>query len=203
VGGQNGHGTYEMEYVFFGLQVVVKAIRGDELRIKLHKVMAEASSEQSLADKRTFYKKLVGVLVDAMPVFEKGFWDYLTEDAQEEFDGWCAEIEGTIATEEEEIGRHADETHRLTTDKDYVIVSVMLLLERGSPSDDTLAARCDLEEADYFTRATFAHLLHTLPMLSFQNVQADAIYLVPGNEEDGFSFDDLIGEGYDYLKDLR
>ena len=192
-----------MEYVFFGLQVVVKAIRGDDLRKQLHRVMAEASSEQSLVDKRSFYKKLVGVLVDAMPVFEKGFWDYLTEGAQEEFDGWCAEVEGSIATELEEVGKAADETHRLTTDKDFVIVSVLLLVERGSPSDDTLAARCDLPEADYYTRQTFAHLFHTLPMLSFQNVQADAVYLVPGNEEDGFSFDDLIGEGYDYLKDLR
>jgi hypothetical protein len=39
-------------------------------------------------------------------------------------------------------------------------------------------------------------------MLNFANVQADAVYLVPGNDHDGLSDDDLRGEGYEYLKPL-
>jgi hypothetical protein len=62
--------------------------------------------------------------------------------------------------------------------------------------------RCDLPESDWFTRQTFAHLIATIPMLNFANVQADAVYIVPGNDTDGLSDDDLHGEGYEYLKPL-
>jgi hypothetical protein len=199
---QNGEHYLEIEYSFYAIQVVVKAIRGDALRRQLHDVIAGSLQEQSLADKRTFYKRLVTVLVEAMPVFEKGFWDYKVDGAQEEFDSWCAEMEGSIATEKEEMGAEADDASRLSSDKDFIVVSLLFLIERGSPADGMLAQRCDLPEKDYFTRHTFAHLLESIPMLSFAHVQADAVYLVPGNEDDGLSFDDLLDEGYNYLKNL-
>jgi hypothetical protein len=40
------------------------------------------------------------------------------------------------------------------------------------------------------------------PPLNFVNVQADAVYLMPGGEDDGFSKDDLFGGGYEHLKPL-
>jgi hypothetical protein len=83
-----------------------------------------------------------------------------------------------------------------------VLVTVLFLLERGSNSDLTLGERCDLPEADYFTRATFAQLVATIPALNFANVQADAVYLSPGNDRDGLSDDDLRGPGYEYLRPL-
>ncbi len=39
-------------------------------------------------------------------------------------------------------------------------------------------------------------------MLSFSSVKADAIYLVPGSDQDGLSFDDVHGGGWEYLKQL-
>ena len=71
---------------------------------------------------------------------------------------------------------------------------LVLVLFRAPPLDRIIAERCDLPEKDYFTRQTFAHLLQTIPMMTFAHVQADAVYLVPGNEQDGLSSYDLLDE---------
>jgi hypothetical protein len=192
-----------LAYTFFGIQVAVKAFFKDDFRKRLHETVARADAEQSLAEKRTFWKRVTAVLNEAMPVFEYGHWDLIRENnAEEEFESWCSEIEGSVATEAEEMGSAADEVNRLSADQSYVLVTLAFLLERDSNSDLTVGERCDLPESDWLTRATFAHLIATVPMLNFANVQADAVYIVPGNDADGLSDDDLQGEGYEYLKPL-
>ena len=100
------------------------------------------------------------------------------------------------------MGAAADEVNLLSAEKKYVLCTVLALVERDSNSDLTLGERCDLPEAEYFTRATFAQLIATIPTLNFANVQADAVYLTPGSDEDGLSDEDLHGGGYEYLKPL-
>jgi hypothetical protein len=192
-----------VSYTFFGVQVAIKAFHNDPLRARLHQVIAKSEAQQSLTDKRRFWKSLCAVLNEAMPVFEYGFWDLIRGGkAEEEFETWCSEIEGSLATEAEEVGSAPDEAHRLSADRHYVLVTLLFLVEEGSNSDLTLGERCDLPEAEYFTRATFARLIASVPLLNFANVQADAVYLVPGSDQDGLSDDDLHGGGYEYLKPL-
>ena len=192
-----------MAYTFFGVQVAIKAFFKDPLRQRLHQVIAESQSAQSLQDKRAFWKRIAAILNEAMPVFEYGFWDLIrTDAAEEEFETWCSEIEGSLATEKEEVGAVADEVNRVSAERHYVLCTCLFLVERDSNSDLTLGERCDIPESDYFTRTTFATLIASFPMLNFANVQADAVYLSPGSEEDGLSDDDLHGGGYEYLKPL-
>ena len=157
-----------MSYTFFGIQVAIKAFHKDPLRQRLHEAIAESAERQSLQDKRAFWKRIAAILNEAMPVFEYGFWDLIREDhAETEFETWCSEIEGSVATEQEEMGAAADEVNRLSADKTYVLATLLFLVERDSNSDLTLGERCDLPESAYFTRATFATLMATIPMLNF------------------------------------
>lgn len=192
-----------MAYTFFGIQVAVKAFFKDDFRARLHEAVAAAAAEQSLDEKRKFWKRFTAILNEGMPVFERGYWDLIRDGkAEEEYETWCSEIEGSIATEAEEMGSAADEVTRLSADQSHVLVTAAFLIERDSNSDLTLGERCDLPETDYFTRMTFARLIATIPLLNFANVQSDAVYLVPGNATDGLSIDDLSGEGYAYLRPL-
>jgi hypothetical protein len=193
-----------MDYTFFGIQVAIEAFPKDRLRARLHEVIAKSAQEQSLAEKRAFYKRLTALLNEAVPIFERGHWDYVknSRKAEKEFDTWCSELEGRSATEAEELGKGHDEILRLSSDKDYVLVTLLFLLEAGSNSDHTVAQRCDLPEDQYFTRRTFGYLVETIPMLTFASVVSDAVYLMPGTEDDGFSGDDLDGGGYEYLRPL-
>lgn len=192
-----------MSYTFFGVQVVVTAFHRDSLHARLHESIAATPEQQALADKRRFWKKVGGLLNDAMPVFEKGYWDLVRGGkAEAEFEAWSSEIEGSLATEREEVAPAADEALRLSSDKRYVLCTLMVLVEQGSNSDLTLGDRCDQPESSWWTRQTFARLIGTFPLLNFADVQADAVYLVPGNERDGLSMEDLH-EGYEYLHALE
>jgi len=192
-----------VDYTFFGVQIAIKAFFKDPLRQNLAKVIAGSAADQTLFEKRAFWKKVAAVGNHAMPVFEFGYWDLIRGGkAQDEFETWCSEIEGALASEKEEMGAQADEVNRLSANKDYILLTAAVLVERGSNSDLTLGERCDLPEPDYFTRQTFAKLLASFPLLNFGNVQADAVYLMPGSEDDGFSQEDLLGGGYKYLKPL-
>jgi len=61
-----------MDYTFFGVQIVVKAFFKDPLRKKLADVIANSSAEQTLFEKRAFWKRVAAVVNEAMPVYELG-----------------------------------------------------------------------------------------------------------------------------------
>ena len=191
-----------MAQTFFGIQVVVRNFVSDPLRRQLHELIAQSQSEQSLTDKRSFWKRVTAVLNEAVPAFELGYWDLITGNGDEEFESWSSDIEGSLATEAEELGTAPDEVNRISAEKRYVIVTLLFLVEGGSNSDQTLAERCDIPESEWLTRITFGKLIATIPLLNFANVIADAVYMSPGSEEDGFSIEDLHGGGYEYLKML-
>ncbi|MGZ4338293.1 MAG: hypothetical protein ACXVRA_13395 [Gaiellaceae bacterium] len=191
-----------MAQTFFGIQVVVRNFVSDPLRRQLHELIAQSESEQSLTDKRTFWKRVTAVLNEAVPAFELGYWDLIAENGEDEFESWSSEIEGSLATEAEELGTAPDEVNRISAEKRYVIVTLLFLVEGGTNSDRTLEERCDIPESEWFTRITFGKLIATIPLLNFANVIADAVYMSPGSEEDGLSMEDLHGGGYEYLKML-
>jgi len=190
-----------MSNTFFGIQVAVRNFITDPLRPQLHQIIARSADEQSLAEKRAFWKRVAAVLNEGVPAFEMGYWDLIRGDgADEEFESWSSEIEGRLATEKEELGAAADEVSRISAEKRYVVVTLLFLVEAGTNSDRTLAERCDVPESEYWTRLTFGRLIATVPLLNFANVVADAVYLAPGTDEDGFSMEDIHGGGYEYLK---
>lgn len=191
-----------MAQTFFGIQVVVRNFVSDPLRRQLHDLIAQSQGEQSLTDKRTFWKRVAAVLNEAVPAFELGYWDLVSEKGDDEFESWSSEIEGSLATEAEELGAAPDEVNRISAEKRYVIVTLLFLVEGDTNSDRTLAERCDIPESEWFTRLTFGKLIATVPLLNFANVIADAVYMSPGSEEDGLSMEDLHGGGYEYLKML-
>jgi hypothetical protein len=192
-----------MSKTFFGIQVVINAFPVDSIQKRLHEIIAGSSAEQSLAEKRTFWKRLTAELNDQVSAFDFGFWDLVRGgNADEEFESWSSEIEGTLATEKEELGAAPDEINRISAEKRFVIVTLIFLLEEGSNTDQTLGERCDMPESEYFTRTTFGRLIGTIPLFNFANVEADAVYLAPGSDEDGLSDEDIHGGGYEYLKPL-
>jgi hypothetical protein len=192
-----------VKYTFFGVQILVQAFHGDPLRRKLHDVIAKGGEEQTLNEKRRFWKRLVGVFNEAMPVFEMGYWDLVRgSKAEETFETWSSELEGALATEKEETGAAADEVIRLSAHKKHILVTFMVLVAADSNSDATLGERCALPESQWWTRRTLARLVETFSMLNFASVQADAVYLSPGNDRDGLSMEDIHGGGYEHLKPL-
>jgi len=135
-------------------------------------------------------------------VFELGFWDLISgSGAEEEFESWSSEIEGSLATEKEEMGTAPDEISRISAEKRYIVVALIFLVEGGS----TATGR-SLNDATFPSPSTgrASRSAGSSPRFhcSIRNVEADAVYLAPGSDEDGLSMEDLHGGGYEYLKML-
>jgi hypothetical protein len=188
--------------LFFGLQVAVNTYGEDETRLALHRVIASGGSVETPEQKRSFYKRIAALLLENQPFFEYGYWDYLTDsdDAGAEFEQWVNEIEGSMATEEEELGEVIDEVHRMSSDKSYVVMTVAFLLEPSKSQENALAMIDSIPEDDYFSRDSFRKLIEAVTFIDFEFTQGDAAFIMPGNEMDGISWEDIHGEGWNYLK---
>lgn len=194
----------EGDLFFFGVQVVINIFGEDELRARLHRVIAQETTTEYPADKRIFYKRIIALLRDSQPFFEYGHWDYLGESdgAIEEFNNWVDEIEASAATVEEEIGEEVDSINRFSAEKCYVVVTLAFLLEYSVELDDMIGMIESVGEDDYFTPHGFQRLLDSINYIDFEYSHGDAVFLMPGNEQDGFSWMDMRGEGWEYLKPI-
>ena len=185
---------------FFGLQLAIKCFGEDTLRARLARVLEAARTEDVDGQaKRSFLKRFVALLDESELFWTYGYWEYIdhANEAVEGFNTWVAEIEGSIATEEEELADDVDDLRRTSKHKDYVIVTLSFLLDAPYGPAEAVA-----NEDAAFLKETFVSLVQGLTMLDPNAIQADAAYVVPGNEADGLSEDDLLSPGWEYLRML-
>jgi len=185
----------------FAVQIVIHADGIDDLRKKLHQ-MIDGPAEESPAEKRRYYKGLTSLLKEAEPFYEYASWSYQDDEryALDEFHEWVTEIEANMATEPMETGDDVDGMTRLDKDKRYIVVSLIFLLGRPHPWHDEL----DDEDENSYNRPRIGELVDSINLLDFEHgVDADANYLVPGSDQDGFSWSDLADEGWEHLRILH
>jgi hypothetical protein len=183
-----------MNSSFFALQLAIQSPPGDPWREHLVALLRENQSDQGVFEKRALYTRFANLLAQAEPRWVLGTWDYITgAKAETEFDSWVAGLEATV-------NEPLDPT---AAAGDHAVVSAVFLVEAGSRSDTTLGERCDIPEAQWFTRGTYSRLVATLRMLTFASVLADGVYVVPGDVGYGLRLAELRGEGWEYLKPVE
>ncbi len=197
-------GKHRGESIFFGIQVAINAFGDEGLRSKVHRIIEESADDETPEEKRRFYKRLAALLIENQHFFEYGYWDVITdtEAAEAEFENWVYEIESSMATEEEEMGEHINEMYRFSNSKYYVVITICLLFENDQSLDRFFEVIDSIPEEDYWKQSTFGRLLAAINSLDFEFCLGDAAFIMPGNEEDGISMEDLMGEGWNYLKTL-
>lgn len=184
---------------FFGLQIVIHAFGRDDLRARFSEVIEDPDGAREGAEaKRRYLKRVVALLLEQEPYWSQVFWDYMTDtkEAEAEFESWAAELSAGTATEREELGQEVDGMERLSSDKDFVAVTVMMLLSEAYPP-----AAVD-DESQYWTKATVSGLVRGLLLVNPESILADGVFVVPGSSEDGLSEEDLLTGGWSYLRVL-
>jgi uncharacterized protein DUF1517 len=182
---------------FFGLQIAIKCFGEDTLRARFARVIEESrTADESVPEKRRFLKRFVALLEESALFWSYGFWDYIddAETAAQEFNTWVNEIESSMATEEEELGEAVDDLQRTSNRKDYVVVTLLFLLDAPYAPAEQVAT-----DDEVFLKETFVALVQGLTRLDPHSIQADGSYVVPGSADDGLSEDDLYGPGWEYL----
>lgn len=191
----------EPKAYFFGLQIVINAFGEDTLRARFAEVIADpdGAHEQDVEAKRRYIKRVVALLLDQEAYWSEGFWDYKSdrEEAEAEFESWAAELSASTATELEEMGQEVDGAARLSSNKDYVAVTIIMLLSEPYPP-----AEID-DESQYWLAGNFGKLVRGLLLINPETIQADGVFVVPGRPEDGLSKEDLLAGGWSYLHVLK
>ncbi len=194
LGGDDGGEGY-----FFGLQLLIHAFGKDELRARLAEVISDPDGAlEDVEAKRRYIKRVVAVLLEQEPYWSQVFWDYKTDraEAETEFDSWAAELSASTATESEEMAVAVDGAYRLSNEKDYVAVTIILNLSAPFPPADIS------DETLYWRTATVGKLVRGLLLINPETIQADGVFIIPGNSEDGLSDEDLLTGGWGYLSVL-
>ena len=185
---------------FFGIQIAIKSFGEDTIRQRFaHVLQDDAEAAEDTEGKRRFIRRFVALLEENDLFWTYGFWDYHddAELAVAEFESWVNDIEGAMASEAEELGTEVDALKRTSSRKDYVVVTMVFLLDQPYAPVEAIA-----HEDAYFLKETFASLVQGLISVNPRAIQADGAYIVPGNAADGLSEDDLLGPGWDYLRIL-
>jgi hypothetical protein len=189
----------EPQAYFFGLQILIHAFGQDTLRARFSEVIEDPDgASEDVAAKRRYLKRVVALLLDQEAYWSQGFWDYMTDTAaaEAEFESWAAELSAGTATEREELGQEVDNVERLSSDKDFVAVTVMMLLSEPYPP-----AAID-DETRYWLKSTFGDLARGLLYVNPESILADGVFVIPGSPEDGLSEEDLLTGGWSYLRVL-
>jgi hypothetical protein len=208
--------------LFFGVQLVIQIFGSDQLRARIHRLIEAEDETDNAYEKRRFMKSVASMLIESQYAWEYGFWQFSAdaETAIESFNQWRNEIEASMATEPDEMGGEIDRLHRFSDQKEYLIVSLLMLIDNSDEpvSDDVGDYRfrptysqlalpfrqlCEgISEPEYWRAQTFESLLHGIRGLDPRAIERDGIYVYPGTEQDGLSsFDLLSEEGWKYLTD--
>jgi hypothetical protein len=196
---QNILGGDEPEFYFFGLQLVIHAFGEDKLRARLAEVISDPDGAMEDTEaKRRYIKRVVALLLENEAFWSQVFWDYKTNraEAEAEFEAWAAELSASTATETEEMDGAVDGAHRVSHEKDYVAVTIILNLSEPFPP-----AEID-DEALYWQTQTIGKLVRGLLLINPETIIADGVFVVPGSSADGLSEEDLLTGGWSYLRVL-
>jgi hypothetical protein len=219
LGGRNAPDDHAL---FFGLQLVIQIFGSDHLRSRIRHLVEAEDETDSADEKRRFMKSVASLLIENQYAWEYGFWEYSADadHAIKSFNQWRNEIEASMATEPEEMGGEIDRLHRFSDQKEYLIVSLLMLIDnRDEPVADDVGdyqfrptysqlalsfrQMCEnFDESEYWRGQTFERLLDGIRALDPRVIERDGIFVYPGTEQDGISSFDLVSdEGWKYLTD--
>ncbi|NDD64147.1 MAG: hypothetical protein EBZ36_09250 [Acidobacteria bacterium] len=217
--------------LFLGLQIAVKVFGTDSLRSQLAGLIlpvdpgSKGDDDSQSGDavvKREFLKSLSSLLIENRYAWEYGFWDYRQNatEAIDQFSQWKNEIESAIATADDEVGAAPDQLHRTSNEKEFLIVSLMLLIDNRDivveddegeydfrPTYAGLASPFlqlieSIRTEEFWAPETFERILEAIRVIDPRSIERDAIFLLPGSSEDGISEIDLLGDPeWKYLTD--
>ncbi|MGQ9896488.1 MAG: DUF1517 domain-containing protein [Acidobacteriota bacterium] len=185
------------EIYFFGIQLVIRAFGEDTLRRRLASIVADPDGDlQDVAAKQRYFKRIVALLLEQEPYWTHAYWEYTTgAEGQQMFEEWSAELSASSATEDEEVGSDVDQMRRLSNRKDYVAATILLLLSVPYQPGEAVT-----DERRYWQRETLRSLVNGILYVNPETILADAVFVMPGNPEDGLSEEDLLTGGWSHLR---
>lgn len=170
------------------------------LRAHLHGLLRNMPAGMSAQAKFEAYRAFGWAWRNHLHLVEKGCWDFFDdhERATRDFTMWTQ----GMTTEEGARTNPSGVPDAYRGEPRYMTFTAAFLLEQGSYTERALAARCAVPKDQLWSRATFGTMVDNLAQLNFGNVEADVVYLIPGDDAWGLTLDDLAHQKFQYLRQV-
>jgi hypothetical protein len=185
----------------FAMELCLQLEPDSTLRKSLHELIVDQPGTSTLGEKWKTLGRAIDLLTASERLFVKGCWDFFDDDARarRDYDMWCNGMiteEGARPEPSGPPGTHADEQRFMT-------FTISLLLKADTPSAQSLAKICFVQERDLWKRKTFLRILRGLKSVSYAAVKSDVLYLIPGHERWGLTAKDLEATKFEYLREIE
>ena len=186
-----------MTHSLFAFEIAARFEPGGRLHNELRRIITTSAASATLQQKWLFYKQAVSELLVALPLFQRGCWDYFDDDAKAKasYEQWVA---GMVTEEGARPQPSGDDPYRGSSR--YLTFTMAFLIVNGSPTDDAVRQLCEVPQARLWHRETFQHILSGLGVLNFASIKSDVSYLIPRDVGWGLTDEDLAHEKFKYLR---
>jgi hypothetical protein len=185
-----------MEHSIFAIELAMPL--DIALHSSLRNLVVDHPERAGYQDKWDLYRSAATQMIAHLAHAERGCWDYFDDNARalRDYDMW---VRG-MTTEEgarTEPSAAPDPYRGAST---HMTLTMAFLIVANSPTDASIAALCNVPDADLWKRETFARILSGMGAISFASVKSDVIYVIPGDDTWGLTLDDLAAAKFDYLR---
>lgn len=190
-----------MNYSIFALELCLELRDGPALAVALADLVHRHPARPTRQDKWALYRRACDLLLGTLPWAAKGCWDYFDDDARarRDYDMW---VNGLLTEEGARKVPSNGDAYRSAAGPFFMTFTMSFLLARGSWTDRTMAAVCDIPQADLWRRATFDRILRAVPTMDFGSVRSDVAYVIPWDGRFALTQEDLADPKFHYLRDL-
>ena len=168
------------------------------LRARIHQLIRLTPGRTGPSMKFELYRALSAAWRESLHLVERGCWDFFDDDdrATRDFTMWSQ----GMATEEGVRTSPSGAFDPYRGEPRYMTFTTALLLQRGSYAERMLANTCKIPEPQLWQRPTFARMIEALSTINFGSVEADVVYLIPGDDSWGLTVEDLAHRKFQYLR---
>jgi hypothetical protein len=193
-----------MQHSVFALELCCPFEPHSPLRKRLYDLIVSHPAASSFHDKWSLYQALSDALLSEMQSFEYGCWDFYDDDsiATQKYQEWCNGLLAEEGVRQSPSSAPAQGPYRQEAERRYMTFTMAFLMTRGSNSERTLAARCDVTQANLWRRDVVASLVQGVRYLNFASIQSDVVYMIPGRDDYGLTPEDLGSGKFEYLRKL-
>ena len=190
-----------MQYSIFALELCIELKTGPELAVELASLVRSHPERVTRQEKWALYRRACDVLLMALPDAHKGCWDYFDDDARarRDYDMW---VNGMVTEEGARKVPSNGDAYRGSAGPFYMTFTMAFLLARGTWSDRTMAAVCDIPQGALWQRATFDRILRAVPTIDFAGVRSDVAYVIPRDGRFALTQEDLSQPKFEYLRPI-
>jgi hypothetical protein len=164
-------------------------------------VWARKDTRLTYDEKWKQYARIADTLLAYEGLWVRGCWEFFEEMGRvtSTFADWKNSFNGAAGAQRP-VGLQPEGFYR--SESTFMSLTVVFLIDQGSPSEQQLRAFCNIPENRLWAKATFRQMCANLKMVAPSAIAEDVVYLIPGHGNAGLTLAELREPRFDYLRPI-